>query len=68
MGSGDDVRSSAFLAKPSVAPSSSFAPATPFAPSFPADKKSVFLFEWWLIKAESGVEGKRLAVGGFTTR
>ncbi|XP_064969544.1 uncharacterized protein LOC135585704 isoform X1 [Musa acuminata AAA Group] len=68
MGPEEDVRSSVFLAKPSVAPSSSFASATPFPPSFPADKKSVFLFDWWLIKAESGVEGKRLAVGGFTTR
>ncbi|KAM7468094.1 hypothetical protein LguiB_015656 [Lonicera macranthoides] len=36
--------------------------------SSPGFKKTVFLEDWWLIKAEKDIEGMRLAVAGFTCR
>ncbi|XP_008806422.1 kinetochore-associated protein KNL-2 homolog isoform X2 [Phoenix dactylifera] len=43
-------------------------PFTRFSSSSSSDKNSVLLSDWWLVKAESGAGGKRLAVSGFTSR
>nr|XP_029121533.1 LOW QUALITY PROTEIN: uncharacterized protein LOC105048999 [Elaeis guineensis] len=46
-------------------------PCTPFtrsSSSSSSEKNTVLLSDWWLVKAERGAGGKRLAVSGFTTR
>ncbi|XP_074585199.1 uncharacterized protein LOC141840983 isoform X1 [Curcuma longa] len=73
MGAGDHIPSPAPTARAADARFSNPwksppTPATIFSPASATDKKVVNLFDWWLFEAEKHVDGKRLAVSGFTKR
>ncbi|XP_042377895.1 uncharacterized protein LOC121970935 [Zingiber officinale] len=73
MGAGGDIPSPAPTPRPAGARLSNTwksppTPATMFSPTSAADQKVVSLFDWWLFEAEKHVDGKRLAVSGFTKR